>query len=428
MLGHRSITMLAVLTLLKLATAAGAGEVHGAALMGDLERVRSILDTSPEMLNALDKDGRTPLDMAIMWRHEEVTRFLREAGGHGGCGDIDFLACTCDTSNATMLLKLFPELVNERGPSARGKTPLCVAVYHNCKELVDFLLAKGADVNITSDDGETPLHDAALYADTGIIETLTQHKANVDARDNRGSTPLMYAVQRGRLDSVALLLTSGADVNIRLKDSKGPLYYTTLQQFGEYKAVRELLMTHGARLNIYELSALGMSEEVSAMLKESPSVLNLKDERGWSALHEAASNGRDKVIKILLAQKADRDSADGNGDVPLHLASRNGHRIAVELLLDGGINPDPRNSGGRTPLYEAVARAHVDIVDLLLTRGADANAHDQAGKTPLRVAATERPIPVMNCIPGPVDPKQVEAREKPYKEIANLLRKYGAKE
>jgi ankyrin repeat protein len=56
--------------------------------------------------------------------------------------------------------------------------------------------------------------------------------------------------------------------------------------------------------------------------------------RGLSALHLASINGRDGVIKLLLAHKSvDVTQKSNSGLTALHYAAGNGHASAFELLL-----------------------------------------------------------------------------------------------
>ena len=63
--------------------------------------------------------------------------------------------------------------------------------YASTKEIVELLIAKGADVNAKSSDGSTPLHDAAYYGRYGrtvIIELLIAEGADVNVKNDKGNT------------------------------------------------------------------------------------------------------------------------------------------------------------------------------------------------------------------------------------------------
>lgn len=77
--------------------------------------------------------------------------------------------------DALVKLNAIETIVDARGE--RGRTPLLVAVAANRKDLVELLLAKGADVNAKDDNGVTPLRRAVQGGDQDrdVAEVLRQH-------------------------------------------------------------------------------------------------------------------------------------------------------------------------------------------------------------------------------------------------------------
>ena len=62
--------------------------------------------------------------------------------------------------------------------------------------------------------GATPLHNAVWSGSAELVESLIAHGADVNARHlEGGSTPLDYAIVRDRPDIAKLLIGGGADVN-----------------------------------------------------------------------------------------------------------------------------------------------------------------------------------------------------------------------
>jgi ankyrin repeat protein len=88
-------------------------------------------------------------------------------------------------------------------------TPLHLAVLHNHKDVVEYLLAQGSDVNAKTSTGITPLHEAAQNGNEEIIELLLEHAANVNAVDKQGWTPMVRAQKWGYLEIAALLQQHG---------------------------------------------------------------------------------------------------------------------------------------------------------------------------------------------------------------------------
>ncbi|PQP32751.1 hypothetical protein C6A36_02830, partial [Desulfobacteraceae bacterium SEEP-SAG10] len=58
------------------------------------------------------------------------------------------------------------------------------------REICEFLISKGADIEARDKDGQTPLWKACSNANMGISKLLISKGADVNAKDNRGWTPL----------------------------------------------------------------------------------------------------------------------------------------------------------------------------------------------------------------------------------------------
>jgi ankyrin repeat protein len=85
-------------------------------------------------------------------------------------------------------------------------TLLHVAVGQNHKELTEFLLDKGTDVNALTKDRLTPLHMAAQNGNLEIVQLLLSRNAKIDAVDSQGWTPLDRA-RKWRHPGLANFLT-----------------------------------------------------------------------------------------------------------------------------------------------------------------------------------------------------------------------------
>ncbi|WP_353274597.1 ankyrin repeat domain-containing protein [Wolbachia endosymbiont (group B) of Hofmannophila pseudospretella] len=172
-------------------------------------------------------------------------------------------------------------------------TLLIAAAAAGCKDLVNVLLDRHADVHVEGENRETALH---------------------------------HAVYSGCVDVVNALLTKGADVNVKDRSGSTPLHYAT----------------------IYELI-----DVVNALLKRGAGV-NIKDGNGRTSLHYATIYKFIDVVNVLLKTGADINVKDRNGSTPLHYAAKNGYLEIVDALLDRGADVYEKDSLQKTPLYYAI--------------------------------------------------------------------------
>ena len=94
-------------------------------------------------------------------------------------------------------------------------TPLILAARYGGKEMVEFLIARGANINATNFIGLTSLHEAANYGHREIVELLIAKGADVNAsgvnkNGNIISPPIVAASYKGHLDILKLLFSNGA--------------------------------------------------------------------------------------------------------------------------------------------------------------------------------------------------------------------------
>jgi ankyrin repeat protein len=190
--------------------------IHSAAEKGDLAKVKELIKENPSLVSAKDKLGMTPLHLAAKNDRKDVADFLLASGADINAKD-----------------------------SNGGFTPLDLALssYHYM-DVVELLLARGADPNATSDQGLTPLQEAAMRGQKDAAELLLAKGADVNARDSKGDSPLLWAMLMGHMDFAKLLVDAKADVNAKNGQGVTPLFLA--QRRGDNK-MEDLLRQHGAR-------------------------------------------------------------------------------------------------------------------------------------------------------------------------------------
>jgi hypothetical protein len=178
-------------------------------------------------------------------------------------------------------------------------------------DLIGMLLARGADVNAQLKSQQA--YRAKL--DRGTDTVLTT-----------GATPLLRAAKAGDVAAVRLLLEKGADAKLATKAGVTPLMIA-------------------AGLGTKEEDTTGRSKTeadtiktITLLLDAGPGidvdVINAADNAGRTALHGAALQGYDQVVRFLAERGAKLDVKDQRGFTPLDVA----------MGLAGGVGFDGKAS------------------------------------------------------------------------------------
>ena len=230
-------------------------------------------------------------------------------------------------------------------PSTSFASTLCAAAYNGHLEIIELLIARGADVN-ANDDGETALLAAVRGAQTNIIQSLIQAGADVRVRLPGGVSALHQAVTtdqatktRAALEIIDQLLRYGLKIEIQDDDGRTPLH---------------------------EAAFYGRVELINGLIARG-ALLNAKDKWQDTPLDRACLNGYIEAVELLVSHGAGVNTHSG-GCEGLGRAARNGRLDLVTFLLDSGANPLPANNEGPELLY--AARSGVsELVLSLMERG-----------------------------------------------------------
>src|SRR5690554_553950 len=111
---------------------------------------------------------------------------------------------------------------------SRGKSLLHHAILGSANDVIDFLLNRDIDVNISDQSGETPLFDCAREGKVKRAKKLIAQYANINLKNNRGETALHLAAHKGDFDFVKLLVENGAILNQKTQSDRLPVHYAIL--------------------------------------------------------------------------------------------------------------------------------------------------------------------------------------------------------
>jgi ankyrin repeat protein len=113
--------------------------------------------------------------------------------------------------------------------------------------------------------------------------------------------------------------------------------------------------------------------------------LDLQDEDGMNAMHQASAWGRKDVLELLMQRGGSITAAASDGSSVLHLAAYYGHAGITQMLVKGGADVTGKDLEGSSPLHNAAYKGHTEIAAILLDSGAVVDVRqDCNGCAPIR--------------------------------------------
>ena len=157
-------------------------QIMEAATSGDATKVQELLATNESLVNSYGDNGWTPLHLAAYFGHTHAAQILLHSGAD----------------------------LHARSKNTLDNMPLHAAVAGQRQDVVEMLLAGGADVNAAQEGSWTPLHEAADHGDLAMVKLLIAHGAGINARKDDGETARSLAARKGFRDVADYLRALGA--------------------------------------------------------------------------------------------------------------------------------------------------------------------------------------------------------------------------
>lgn len=138
--------------------------------------------------------------------------------------------------------------------------------------------------------------------------------------------------------------------------------------------------------NIHYAIQIDDIDSVRKLIDKNPSLVSLKDERGYTPLLMASLLRHTEIAGLLIDAGADVEQIDDDGITLLYKMVVAGHREMAELLLDKGASPEVKDRTGNPLLTVSIMNDKRKMAELLLNKGADINAGNNEGNTALHLA------------------------------------------
>lgn len=293
--------------------------------------------------------------------------------------------------------------------TVRGTVPLHWASGYGNKDVVDFLINEGADIEWADRRGKTAVIWAAGFGRTEILQCLLDGlkdpkriKNVVNMKEKGGRTALIWASKEGHMECVKLLIKAGADVNHCEggEDDTGGTPLSWAVTSGHDK-ISQLLLNKGARLdssNDHKRPLLGWaacsgSIDMFRMLRKSAEYQRLllrpdeTDMNGCTPFMLAAARGHIEMMEYLYSLRESENARinvhyyDHDRNTALLLAAGWGMVDAVQWLVEtAGLDINHQNRYRSTALHRAAYWGRHQVISYLLSRGAREDLRDGKGR------------------------------------------------
>lgn len=195
-----------------------------------LAEIIALLTEKPHLANQTTSHQISPVLLACYYKKPEIANaiveFVPELNIFDACAVGKF-------DDVTLLIFKDPKLINSF--SVDGFTPLGLACYFGHEEIARFLVLKGAEVNLPSNNGFNvfPIHSAVAANNYPIAKMLLAAGAYPNVCQKSGVAPLHSAAQLGNIELIILLLEHGAEVGLRMEGGKLPADLAAEKGFNE---------------------------------------------------------------------------------------------------------------------------------------------------------------------------------------------------
>ncbi|XP_044598811.1 serine/threonine-protein phosphatase 6 regulatory ankyrin repeat subunit B-like [Cotesia glomerata] len=137
---------------------------------------------------------------------------------------------------------------NVNARTKKNDTVLDYAILYQNPYVLEELLMQNANTNYLNYYGDTPLGLAAIKGNSKIVELLIHHNVDVNAPNYKGITPLFYAVENNNEEAIKCLLDNGACINWKYQFNGETVLHMAV--VNKKPSIVALLLKYGADINI----------------------------------------------------------------------------------------------------------------------------------------------------------------------------------
>ncbi len=325
--------------------------LHEAIMLGrDVAAVRVLLQAGAQV-DFLDRDGRTPLQLAVALNRSDIVALLRDRGAdEAAVRAVDRLVCACFAENRDDVRRLL-ESIGDVSESLKPVDHVWIgrALRSGNVAAARLMLEAGFDAGVHDDDGQGPLHVAASRGDLAALDCLLgvdapdgQGCASPNATDYAAETALDIALRLeddDMRDRMAELLANDIADEVRPRNDD-PVFAATFERAadavvaGDADTLTQMLA---------DLPALAHARSARA---HRCSLLNYLGANGFEHERQRTPPNAVQIIELLVAAGSDPNASS--------YTYRGGPGANTMALLTSSSHP--QRAGLTIPMVAALAR------------------------------------------------------------------------
>lgn len=380
------------------------------AIQGNSAMAHYLLERGAHVDNH-DGFGKTALMMAAEYGHVETVKSLLKHGADPRVQDHSLntalmLAMSLgDFSTVQLLVESAKVDVNVQ--NGEGLTALMVAAVRNKPAFINYLIERGARVDLEDTKGRTAFMWALYYNNLGIAGDLYRSmnsKPDLDILHEKLEELIKESAPEVKLpQSLEIFLKNLKSISVKSQDKPDDQLLQIMKDkdWNENKKLK-----------------------LKKLLEQDGACIEVRDKNGRTPLIWAVIHGDLEMIKYLLGRGAQIDACDTTGAKILTYAALYKKPEVIKYLVeDKEVSVNGADSHGRTALVAAAYTNNLDMAKYLLKHGADVKAHDTKGRTALTWAVHHNNVPMTKLLYYFTEPEEMplEVTLEFFDEIKNKL-------
>ncbi|MEY4463781.1 MAG: hypothetical protein RLZZ81_752 [Pseudomonadota bacterium] len=250
------------------------------------------------------------------------------------------------------------------------------------------------------------LIEAVTQYDINKVKQLLEQEADVNFKDEDALPAIFYSITSHQIEMTRLLLDNGADPDIIINGLGETPYRLMLRtKCTEDNEIVKFLEENSEKYSIkvmdvepsvfFKAVEAGNIPETKRLLTKHPTIIDIRDRKNCdTALHIAARNFNEEMVKLLIEHGASINLKNWDGDTPL--GDARGHLTISKFLIEHGSSLELTE--GNNIVHRAASINAVKLMKYLIEIKAPLNTKNEDKQTPLDIACINKHADMINLL------------------------------